>query len=101
MKDLPEHTRDKLFVQQFRLSYPTFLSLRDEIGPYIKKQDTNMRKAIPVELRIAVALYKLAHCPSYRQLSQTLGVSPSSCQEICEEVYLVICRHLYPKYQVS
>ena len=60
---MSEHLRDKLFVQQFRLFYPTFLSLCDEVGPYIKKQDTNMRKAIPVKQRVAVALYKLAHCP--------------------------------------
>lgn len=98
MQELPGHTRDKLFVQQFGLSCPTFMSLCDELRPYIKKEDTVMRKAIPVEQRVGVALYKLAHSPSYRQLSGPLAVSPSACQEICEIVFSMICRHLYPKY---
>ena len=76
------------------MSHPTFENLCNQLRPHIQKQDTNMRKAIPVDQRVAVALYKLAHGASYRQLSQPLGVSPSACQEICEEVYLMICRHL-------
>ena len=50
-----------------------------------------MRRAVPVEQRVAVAVYKLAHGASYRQLSAPLAVSPSLCQEICEEVNLMIC----------
>ncbi|KAL0040217.1 hypothetical protein WJX77_000604 [Trebouxia sp. C0004] len=69
-----------------------------QIQPYIKKEHTIMCKAIPVEQRVGVALYKLAHSPSYRQLSGPLAVSPSACQEICEEVFCMICCHLYPKY---
>lgn len=94
LQQLDATRRDRHFVEQFRMSYPTFSDVCNQLRPFIEKQDTNMRKAIPVEQRVAVALYKLAHGASYRQLSQPLGVSPSACQQICEEVYLMICRHL-------
>ena len=96
VQDLDAVQRDSHYVDQFRMSYPTFKDLCDQLRPHIEKQDTVMRKAIPVEQRVAVSLYKLAHGASYRQLSQPLGVSRSACQEICEEVYLMICRYLYP-----
>ena len=74
------------------------MDLADQLRPHIEKQDTVMRKALRVEQKLAIALYKLAHGASYQQLGQPLGVSPSISQVICQEVYLMICRYLQPEY---
>ncbi|KAL0022550.1 hypothetical protein WJX77_002390 [Trebouxia sp. C0004] len=66
--EVPEWKRDQHYVEQFRLSYPTFMDLCQQLSPHIMRQDTKLRDAIPVELRVAVAVYKLAHGTSYRQL---------------------------------
>ena len=34
-----------------------FLYICEQLGENIKKEDTNFRKAVPVEMRVAMALY--------------------------------------------
>ena len=49
-------------------------------------------------MRVAVALYKLAHGASYKSLQHTFGVAPATCQSICAEVYHVLWKHYRREY---
>ena len=42
------------FFQAFRMSKETFDNLLDVVFPYIRKQDTSMRLAIPAKTRLQV-----------------------------------------------
>ena len=77
LHDVPVWQRDMHYVEQFRLTYPTFKALCDKLRPHIEKKDTQLREAVTVELRVAIALYKLAHGSSYRQIAEPLAVSKS------------------------
>ena len=50
----------------FRMSGSTFNILIDLLRPRMEKRDTNFRVAIPIERRIAIALWRLANGNSYR-----------------------------------
>ncbi|KAL0030010.1 hypothetical protein WJX79_000888 [Trebouxia sp. C0005] len=56
------------YIKQFRMSYEVFTVLCHELRPYIVKQDTNKRKVIHEEQRVAVALYRVAYGPTYDQM---------------------------------
>lgn len=89
--------RDAEFIREFRVSYPTFLHLVQELRPYIEKQNTNWRPSIDVEQRVAVALHRIAHGSTYDQIASHLGVGSTTAQEICEETFAAICRHMWHK----
>ena len=72
-------------------------SVCDDLRPFIQRQDTRLRSAVPAELNVAVAVYRLAHGQTYLALSKSLGVPISTCHKICEEVYQVICEQLKPQ----
>ena len=46
---------DKFFAY-FRMSQEQFDHLLTKVGPFIRRQDTTMRKSVPVEERLAVTL---------------------------------------------
>lgn len=96
--DFSDQRRDETFKEVFRMSYVTFHDLCERLAPYIGRQDTKFRKAIPVEHRVAIAVCRLAHGASYRKLAQEIGVSKTSCSEICADVYSNICEHLQPLF---
>uniref|UniRef100_A0A8D9EFH2 Uncharacterized protein n=1 Tax=Cacopsylla melanoneura TaxID=428564 RepID=A0A8D9EFH2_9HEMI len=57
-----------LFKNFSRMSKSDFEYLIQKIGPNIKKQDTVMRRAIPLTTRILITLRYLATGDSYRSL---------------------------------
>jgi len=70
------------------------------IGPNIKKQDSNMREAIPISTRLAVTLRFLATGVSYHTLMYR--VSQEERTKLREGVpyfklYRYNPKHLYPK----
>ena len=54
----------------FRMSGQTFEKLVNLLRPFLQRQDTFFRSAIPVEKRVAVALWRLANGNSYRTVSK-------------------------------
>jgi len=54
----------------------------------LTKQDTIMRKAIPLEKRIAKALYILGSSSEYRTVGRLFGVSDSMVCKILQEFCL-------------
>lgn len=55
LEDLNREPSGK-FTNFCRMSTENFEHLFNKIGPIINKQDTNMRKAIPIQDRLAVTL---------------------------------------------
>ena len=71
-----------------------FKLLLQLIGPSIKKQDTNMREAIPISTRLAVTLRFLATGDSYRTFMYIFRISvpaisisiPEACQALIKSL---------------
>ena len=63
------------WIENFRMTKETFLYICNELRPHIEKRDTKMRKAIPVEKRVAITLWRLATNADYRTIGHLFGVS--------------------------
>ena len=65
-----------------------------KIIPLVKKQDTNMREAIPPEERLAVTLRFLATGESFSSLQYQFRISQSTLctiiPEVCDSIYKVL-----------
>ena len=86
------------WLENFRMSQMTFLYICNEISSTIKKADTAMRNAIPVEQRVALTLWFLATNADYRTIGHLFGVSKSTVCIVMKEVCAAIVKHLLPQY---
>jgi len=50
------HYENNIWREHFRISRQTFRFVCDLVRPHLARQDTNMRKAVPVKKRVAIAL---------------------------------------------
>lgn len=66
------------WLDKFRMSRETFFYLCDKLRPRLTRQDTTFRLALPVEKRVAVALWRLASNVEYRTISALFGVGKST-----------------------
>ena len=57
------------WVKKFRISKGTFYLLCHELHSFLHREDTILRKAIPVDRRVAVLLWRLATNAEYRTIS--------------------------------
>jgi hypothetical protein len=80
------------------MSRDTFLYLCEELKPAIERHDSILRRAIPVQQRVAIALWKLATNSEYRSIAHLFGVSRSSVCLIVKDVCEAIVCLLLPKY---
>ena len=74
------------WLENFRMSRGTFLYLCAELKSYVEKEDTVMRIAIPLEQRVAIALWRLATNGDYRTIAHLFGVSRASVYLLVREV---------------
>ncbi len=63
------------WLQNFRMTHATFLYLCNELRSSIERSDTVIRRAIPVEQRLALALWFLSTNADYRTIGYLFGVS--------------------------
>ena len=63
---LANQHEDRLWQEHFRMTRQTFEYICQLVGPDMARQDTNMRKSIPIRKRVAMALLCLANGDSYR-----------------------------------
>ena len=54
----------------------------EELGPYLTKMNAQMRKAIPLDKRIAIALHYLGSAEENRVVAALFGVGHSTVNEI-------------------
>ena len=86
------------WVENFRMSKDSFMSLCYELKPYIEKNATRLRVPIPFRKRVAITIYYLVDEGRYRKTTNTFGVSKAAVSVIVREVYHAITLHLGPKY---
>ena len=88
------------WLENFRMSHATFLYVCNEIRTSVKKNDTIMRNAIPVEQRVALTFWFLSKTTGmdYRTIAHLFGVSKSSVCFIKKQVRTPIMQSLLPKY---
>lgn len=77
---------DGSFINFLRMSKSDFEYLLQNVGPFIEKQDTNLRSAVTAETRLAITLRYLATGDSYSSLSYTFRVSKQLISRIVPEV---------------
>eukprot|EP00850_Spirogloea_muscicola_P020649 SM000222S06990 [mRNA] locus=s222:121320:122865:- [translate_table: standard] len=76
----------------------TFAAICGDIGRSIAKEDTIFRKAVPVEQRVAIALYRLATGDALHRIGKRFGVGTSTVHKVVIEVCAAINAFLLPKY---
>jgi hypothetical protein len=99
---LEEVRMDSCAFRNFtRMTANDFELLLQLIGPRIKKQDTNMREAVPLSRRLAVTLRVLATGDSYHTLMYTFRVSVPAVSTIIPEECQAIIKSLKGYVEVS
>lgn len=84
---------DSQFRENFRINRCTFNYIVS-VCESMKRQDTVMRKAISLDKRVAIALYRLATSAEDRTVANLFGVSRSSVNLIFREFCDVVVRCL-------
>ncbi|KAL4119780.1 hypothetical protein QTP88_012552 [Uroleucon formosanum] len=84
-----------------RMSSEDFEFILTKIGPKISKQDTNMRKVLPIQERLAVTLRFLATGDSFVSLEYLFKIFNQSISRIVPEVCLAIIDALKDEIKVS
>uniref|UniRef100_A0A8C8R4N1 DDE Tnp4 domain-containing protein n=1 Tax=Pelusios castaneus TaxID=367368 RepID=A0A8C8R4N1_9SAUR len=83
-------------VQNFRMRKATFLELCSELAPALRRKDTNMRSALTVEKRVAIAVWKMATPDCYRSVANQFGVGRSTVRlalsQVCQAINRVLLR---------
>ncbi|XP_028834153.1 protein ANTAGONIST OF LIKE HETEROCHROMATIN PROTEIN 1 [Denticeps clupeoides] len=86
------------WLEKFRMSKETFFYLCGILKPRLARQDTRLRPALPLEKRIAVALWRLATNVEYRIISELFGVGRSTVCKCVRDVCHAIAAILKPLY---
>lgn len=84
-----------------RMSAADFEYLLNNIGPQIAKTDTNMKKCISVQERLAVELRFLATGDSYTSLSYLFKFSIQTVSKCIDEVCSALIQELQGEIKVS
>ena len=90
-----------LFRNFTRMTPHDFELLLQLIGPYINKEDTNMREAISMSTRLAVTLRFLATDDSYHTLMYMFKISVSTISITIPEVCRALIAALKDYVKVS
>ena len=62
------------FISNFRVSRRTFKYICQRLAPVLQRRDTNYCNAIPVDKRVAMAIWRMATNECYRTISNLFGV---------------------------
>ena len=86
-----DHYFREIWRREFRFSVETFDFINNLVRDKMEKQNTFFRKAIPMEKRVAVALWRLATGSTYRSISKVFGIGLTSVAKIvyefCESIF--------------
>lgn len=88
---------DDFFKENLRMHRTTFDVLCGLL-PHLAKEDSALRKSIPLQKRIAIALYALGSSAEYRTIANLFGVGKSTVCEIVLEFCTVVWNVMQPNY---
>ena len=83
---------EALWKKHFRVTRDTFDYICQLIEGDLQKEDTRLRKAVPVYKRVAVVLWRLGSGNSYRTTGITFGLGKSTVIKICNKFTCAIIR---------
>lgn len=89
------------FQKFTRMSQTDFDNLLNKVLPAIAKQDTQLRKAIPARIRLAITLRYLATGDSFESLHFLFKISPQLISKIIPEVCQALNEALKEEIKVS
>ena len=81
-----------LWKNHFRFSKDTFDYICQLVGPELSRQNTRLRRAIPLAKRVGMALRRLGTGNSYRTTEITFGQGRSTVIKICENFMEALIR---------
>lgn len=84
-----------------RMSVEDFEFLLNKLGPFIQKQDTNMRKTVPIQERLAVTFRILATGDSFVSLSYLFKMANQIISNIIHEVCSALIHVLKEEIKVK
>ncbi|XP_037933432.1 uncharacterized protein LOC119668107 isoform X2 [Teleopsis dalmanni] len=83
---------DRFFKETYRMSRSTF----ELLCKHLKSSDMDFRKGIPLEKRVAIALYTLGSATEYRNIANKFGVKKITVDNIlldfCQKVWKILCQ---------
>ncbi|XP_065438119.1 uncharacterized protein LOC135981036 [Chrysemys picta bellii] len=87
---------DEQWLQNFRMRKATFMGLCEALAPTLRRKDTRLRAALPVEKWVAIAIWKLATPDSYRSVANQFGVGKSTVgimlMQVCKAINRILLR---------
>jgi hypothetical protein len=89
---------DERCMKEFKMTYRQFCKLVDMLSPYIKKQDTNMRAAFPIDKVVAIAVQPLYYGSMLYMARHHLGNLPSISSKFTHNTCEVLVIYFYNKY---
>jgi len=81
-----EDFRDREWVSTFRLRKASFTVLCDLLRRQLTRKNTNLRRSLCVEERVAIFLFRLGHGVSHNIIRSQFGVGKSTSEKIFKEV---------------
>ncbi|XP_052558192.1 uncharacterized protein LOC128090143 isoform X2 [Tympanuchus pallidicinctus] len=86
------------WLEKFRMSRETFFYICNRLRPGLAPHSSHFHPTLPLEKRVAVALWHLATNVEYQTLSPLFGVGPSTVQTCVREVSYAVVLLLKPLY---
>ncbi|XP_050802650.1 uncharacterized protein LOC127047838 [Gopherus flavomarginatus] len=87
---------DEQWLQNFRMRKATFMGLCAELALNLRRKDTRLGAALPVEKQVAILIWKLATPDSYRSVGNQFGVGKSTIgivlMQVCRAINLILLR---------
>ncbi|XP_072223087.1 uncharacterized protein [Leuresthes tenuis] len=72
---------DAEWRQNFRMTRRSFDKICGLMEPVLSPQDVTVRAPIPLQMRVAIVLYKLVSCSEYRAIANKFGVHKSTVKK--------------------
>lgn len=88
---------DSCFRENFQLDRQTFGYIAG-VCESMRRRDTNMRRAIPLEKRATIGLYRLATSAEERTVAHVFGVSRTSVSTTFRQFCTIMVSQLEPQY---
>ena len=82
----------EFWSQDFRMKKETFDEIVQVVRPALAKRDTQLRRAIPIEKYVGVAIWRLATGDTFRSISKTFAIGKSTTVKITKEFCLQMKR---------
>jgi len=94
----PLQFSDQQFRATFRMSRLSFHRLHVILLPYITRQNTRFRQAVPSQRRLAIFLYHITLGACYTAVSNQFGHGKSTISNIVGQVAEAIYKHMTKRY---